>query len=175
MLTDPGLERRIRLGEDSSLELKQVLLRGSKVIRPRRTEMADVVAGMANSKGGTIVLGVDDKTREFRGIRLRDLDAVERWMHEICLDSLKPPLNATIRRSELPGASGDSLAVLRVDVPRSLFVHQSPGGYYQRTGSSTRSLQPASVGPVTARTQPDATHQIRRVCSARERTRRPRS
>ena len=104
--------------------------------------MADVVAGMANSKGGTIVLGVDDKTREFRGIRLRDLDAVERWMHEICLDSLKPPLNATIRRSELPGASGDSLAVLRVDVPRSLFVHQSPGGYYQRTGSSTRSLQP---------------------------------
>ena len=104
--------------------------------------MADVVAGMANSRGGTIVLGVDDKTREVQGIPLGKLDAVEQWMTEICLDSLKPPLNATIRRVELPGPSGDLVAVLRVDVPRSLFVHQSPGGYFQRTGSSTRSLVP---------------------------------
>ena len=142
MLTNPDLERRIRLGEDSSLELKQVLLRGSKVVGPRRPEMANVVAGMANSRGGTIVLGVDDKTREVHGIRLDELDAVEQWMVEICLDSLNPPLNATIRRVELPNMSGDPVPVLRVDVPRSLFVHQSPGGYYQRTGSSTRSLQP---------------------------------
>ena len=32
--------------------------------------------------------------------------------------------------------------MLRIDVPRSLFVHQSPGGYYQRTGSSNRNLPP---------------------------------
>lgn len=136
------LERMIRLGEDSSLELKRVLLQGSRVVGPGRAAMADVVAGMANSRGGTIVLGVDDKTREVQGIPLGKLDPVEQWMTEICLDSLKPPLNATIRRVELPGPSGDLVAVLRVDVPRSLFVHQSPGGYFQRTGSSTRSLVP---------------------------------
>ena len=70
MPSNTDLERMIRLGEDSSLELKRVLLQGSKVIGPRRAAMADVVAGMANSKGGTIVLGVDDRTREVLGIPL---------------------------------------------------------------------------------------------------------
>ena len=142
MPSNTELETMIRLGEDSSLELKRVLIQGSKVIGPRRAAMADVVAGMANSRGGTIVLGVDDTTREVLGIPLARLDIVERWIAEICLDSLKPPLNASIRRLELPDTSGNPIPVLRVDVPRSLFVHQSPGGYYQRTGSSTRSLQP---------------------------------
>ena len=142
MLADPDLERMIRRGEDSHLELKRVLLQGSRVIGPGRDAMADVVAGTANSKGGTIVLGVDDKTREVLGIPLDRLDAVEQWITEICLDSAKPPINATIRRLELPGLSADLVPVLRVDVPRSLFVHQSPGGYYHRVGSSNRNLAP---------------------------------
>ena len=136
------LERRIRLGEDTALELKRILFQGSRVAGPRRAAMADVVAGMANSTGGTIVLGVDDRTRAVRGISLDKLDAVERWISEICLDSLNPPLNAMIRRLELPDVEGDLVPVLRIDVPRSLFVHQSPGGYYLRVGSSTRRLQP---------------------------------
>ena len=142
MTTESNLERMIRLGEDSRLELKSLLLQGSRVIGPRRTKMADVVAGMANSHGGTIVLGVDDKTRDVSGIPLDQLDAVEGWMTEICLDSVQPPINAVIRRLELPDPSGDPVPVLRVDVPRTLFVHQSPGGYYQRVGSSNRSLAP---------------------------------
>ncbi len=142
MSANRDLERRIRLGEDSSLELKRPLLKGSRVVGPRQTAMADMVAGMANSTGGTIVLGVDDKTREVLGIPLDRLDIVEQWMAEICLDSLDPSLNATIRRLELSGVTGALVPVLRVDVPRSLFVHQSPGGYYQRIGSSTRKLQP---------------------------------
>ena len=51
MLADRDLERIIRLGEDSYLELKRVLFKGSKVIGPGRDAMAEVVAGMANSKG----------------------------------------------------------------------------------------------------------------------------
>ena len=74
MTTESNLERMIRLGEDSRLELKSLLLQGSRVIGPRRTKMADVVAGMANSHGGTIVLGVDDKTRDVSGIPLDQLD-----------------------------------------------------------------------------------------------------
>jgi len=104
--------------------------------------MADIVAGMANSRGGTIVLGVDDKTREVRGISLGHLDALEQWMAEICLDSLVPPIHASIRRVELPDSSGDRVPVLWVEVPRSLFVHQSPGGFYRRVGSFTSRLTP---------------------------------
>ena len=94
MIANHDLERMIRLGEDSSVELKRVLLQGSKFIGPRRAAMAGVVAGMANCRGGTIVLGVDDKNTRSTGYSLDKLDTVERWMSEIYLDSLKPPTNA---------------------------------------------------------------------------------
>ena len=34
---------------------------------------------------------------------------------------------------------------MRVDVPRSLFVHQSPGGYFRRIGSSKRQMKPDAL------------------------------
>jgi len=43
---------------------------------------------------------------------------------------------------ELPDESGALKAVLKVDVPRSLFVHKSPGGYFRRQGSSKREMPP---------------------------------
>ncbi len=142
VVTTNDLERMILLGEDSYLELKDVLLSGSRIIGPRRKKMADIVAGMANSRGGTIVLGVDDKTRDVIGILIESLDAVVGWITEICLDSLQPPINASIRRLELPGSSGCVVPVILVDVPRSLFLHESPGGFYDRVGSSNRRLTP---------------------------------
>ena len=39
-------------------------------------------------------------------------------------------------------ADGSEKIVVRIDVPRSLFVHQSPGGYFRRIGSSKRQMKP---------------------------------
>ena len=89
-MTDTNLARRIRLGEDSTLELKRVVLSGDRVSSPHRNEFADELAAFANSRGGTLVLGVDDATREVLGIPLEGLDAVESWVREICNDSLNP-------------------------------------------------------------------------------------
>ena len=61
---------------------------------------------------------------------------------EACMDPSRPPLLPIIQRLTLPDASGSPVAVLRVDVPRSLFVHQSPGGYFYRIGSSKRQMPP---------------------------------
>ena len=136
------LARRIRLGEDSSLELKDVCLSGGRVTAPDRGAFADELAAMANGRGGTAVLGVDDKTRRVRGIPLESLDTVERWAHEICNDSVNPPLDADILKVELEDADGRLVPVLRVDVARGLFVHRSPGGYFLRIGSSKREMAP---------------------------------
>lgn len=142
MMGRDELARRIRLGEDSTLELKRVLLAGSSVTAPKRNEFADELAGMANSRGGTVVLGVEDKSREVLGIPVDRLDAVEAWVREICNDSVKPPLDAVIRKVELPSADGSLVAVLCVEIVRSLFVHKSPGGYFHRIGSSKREMPP---------------------------------
>ena len=137
-----SLARRIRLGEDSTLELKQLLLAGERVTSPRRDDFADELAAFANSRGGTLVLGVDDKTREILGIPVERLDAVEGWAREICSDSIKPPLDAVILKVELADSRGQLAPLLRIDVARSLFVHKSPGGYFRRIGSSKREMSP---------------------------------
>ena len=142
MIERDELVRRIRLGEDSTLELKRVLLAGSRITAPNRNEFADELAGMANGWGGTVVLGVEDRSRDVLGIPLDRLDAVEAWVREICNDSVKPQLDALIRKIELPSADGRLVAVLCVEVVRSLFVHKSPGGYFRRIGSSKREMSP---------------------------------
>ncbi len=139
-----ALARRIRLGEDSTLELKRVLIAGSEIVGPKRDDFANEMAAMANSRGGTLVLGVADKTREIVGIALEKLDMVETWVRQICNDSVKPPLDAEINKLELSDFDGGLRTVIEVVVPRSLFVHESPGGYFWRIGSSKRKL-PAEV------------------------------
>ena len=139
-----AMARRIRLGEDSTLELKRILVAGNRVTDPKRDDLADEMAGMANSRGGTLVLGVADRTREIVGIPLHRIDLVEAWVREMCNDSIKLPLDAQINKLELPDSDGTLRNVIEVVVPRSLFVHESPGGYFRRIGSSRRRL-PAEV------------------------------
>ena len=139
-MTDAELIGRIRLGEDSGLEFKEVRLAGNRVAAPDRDKFADELAAFANAKGGVTVLGVDDRTRNVVGIPLEGLDAVETWIRDICNDSVKPPLDADIYRRELSDRAGRPVPIIRVNVPRSLFVHRSPGGYFRRLGSSKREM-----------------------------------
>ena len=76
------------------------------------------------------------------GLPVEQLDSVEAWVREICNDSVNPPLDAEIRKIELPDVSGKLAPLLCVDISRSLFVHKSPGGYYRRIGSSRREMSP---------------------------------
>ncbi len=136
------LLKKIRLGEDSFLELKEVRFGGNKLRGPSQDDLADELAAFANSAGGTLVLGVADKSRAVLGIDVDRLDAVETVLREACEQSVKPALAPVIERLTLPDAQGVEQAVIRVEVSRSLFVHQSPGGYLHRVGSSKRPLVP---------------------------------
>ena len=118
-----GLAQRIRLGEDSALELKCVVVAGSRVKEPSKDAFADELAAFANTRGGTVVLGVDDKTRQVLGISLNDMDVVEGWVRGICNASVKPALDADIYKLELEGTDDRVVPVIRIEIPRSLFVH----------------------------------------------------
>lgn len=136
------LLKQIALGEDSVLELKAVEFSGHKVTAPHRNSMADELAAMANTASGIIVLGVDDKSRAIQGIRPEHLDSVEDWLRSICNDLIDPPLDCVIRKLMVPDQHGGEKPIIRVDVPRSLFVHKSPNGYFRRIGSSKREMKP---------------------------------
>lgn len=136
------LLKQIALGEDSVFELKSVEIRGNKVIGPHKDSMADELAAMANTATGIIILGVDDKSKEIHGIPLEKLDIVESWLLSICSDSIDPPLDCVIRKLIVPNPQQGEKNILRIDVPRSLFVHKSPNGYFRRIGSSKREMKP---------------------------------
>ncbi len=113
---------KIHLGEDSTIEFKREL--------PRRNALADEIAAFANARGGALLIGVDDDG-DIVGLDQHNLDRTEKTVVEICRDSIEPHVPAFAERMQLDGK-----VLLKVDVPRSLFIHRSPGGYLARQGSS---------------------------------------
>lgn len=139
--TSEDLLREIRLGEDSYLELKEVVLAGGRVKGPQSKDLADGLAAFANSRGGSLVLGVRDDG-EVTGIPKDHLDTVVTHVRNAFLDLVRPPLDVDLERLELPNSSGTMRCVVRVAVQQSIFVHQSPGGYYRRAGDSKSKMPP---------------------------------
>jgi len=136
------LLKQISLGEDSVLELKNLEYEGNVVKGPHRNAIADEMAAMANAHGGIIVIGVDDKSHSITGIPLEKLDLTETWIRNIVNDLIKPPLECRIKKITIPDGNQEDRNIIRVDIPRSIFVHKSPEGYFYRIGSSKREMNP---------------------------------
>lgn len=132
---------QIRLGEDSSYEFKSLTVKGQKVESPQRDSIADELAAFANSSGGILVLGVNDKTREVEGIAQEHLDRFEQWLTNLA-QAVNPPVLIETRLVEIPDRQGNAKPLIWVKVPKSLFVHRSPNGYYHRVGSTKREMPP---------------------------------
>ncbi len=144
----------IRLGEGSAWEFKEVRFAAGKVRDPKRDALGDGLAAFANSQGGTLVLGVEDKTREVLGVPVERIAAVMDYVREICTDAIKPALETfVLDRRRLPDRSGVERIVVTIEVPRSLFVHESASGYLHHVAGVSCSAVSAA--------QPDAAHSIR--------------
>ena len=118
--------KKTHLGEDATIEFKREL--------PRRSSLADEIAAFANARGGVILIGVDDNG-EIIGINRQELDRAERTVVEICQDSIDPILLIFTEKLRI-----DDKNLLKVEVPRSLFVHKTANGYFIRQGSSKREM-----------------------------------
>ena len=134
--SDDEIRSRLRLGEDSGWEFKEVEFRGSRPARGHRDDWADEVAAFANASGGVLLFGVTD-AGEVPGMSREHLDAVERLVGEIARDSIKPAIRLAAYRLELDGRS-----LLLVTVPEGHAQHDSPGGSYLRVGSSKQPMTP---------------------------------
>lgn len=141
MRTSPhDLLAQIAAGEGAFLELKELIFGGKQLKVPKSNALADEIAAFANAKGGNLVLGIEVATGEVLGIPLENLDSVMALVTEACHDVIDPPIDAVIEKVQLSDSLGDPRWVLLVVIGASLSIHRSPGGYYVRSGASTRKL-----------------------------------
>ncbi len=93
------------------------------------------MAAFANTEGGVLLCGVTDRGG-VQGMSRLQMDNLERVLVEACTDSIKPPIRPVISRLEIE----EGKAVLLAEIPPGHARHDSPGGSYQRVGSSKRRM-----------------------------------
>jgi ATP-dependent DNA helicase RecG len=131
-MTAEELEKRLKLGEDAFTEFKSVLLKNHQV-DPK--DIARAIAAMANTKGGYILLGVEDDGTVTGAGNLEQVDALMRQVSQLCQNGLQPAIVCTLQKLEVQGQ-----LVLVVEVPR--FSPDRPyhagGKYYVRDANQSR-------------------------------------
>ncbi|MBU2708646.1 putative DNA binding domain-containing protein [Zooshikella marina] len=146
---------QIRLGEDSSYEFKKVTFKGNKIEGPSQKDLADEIAAFANTKGGVLLLGVNDKmragtsensVREVMGIEPDHIDIVQGMITRACQDNINPPITPYTRIVEIPDHEGNQKPVIYIEIDKSLFVHVSNGKYYHRANESKKEMTPDYLG-----------------------------
>ena len=138
------LLRKLRLGKDSFFDFKEVRTAGRKVKSPTMETLADEMAAFANSVGGVLLLGVNDG-REVIGIPEEHLEAMGEMIQKACQQSIRPPLAPVIEKMTLPDFEFREQPIIRIEVEPSIFVHESPCGYFHRVGSVKTRMPPEQL------------------------------
>ena len=148
MLDTTALLASIHAGEDTELEVKEVVFQGTRVSFARDdsragARLAEVFVSMANTNGGTVVLGIRDTDRTPVGIDPGKRDLLEQFVVNAatvnCLPMIVPALNWEF----LPGADDVPVLCLIIEIPPSFDVHQTSDGRFLHRIGSHRRLIPA--------------------------------
>jgi predicted HTH transcriptional regulator len=135
LVTNPDtLRYLIAGGENATIEFK--------LNSPRLSDLADRVCGFANSPlGGMLVIGVEDKTWEIKGLAnippvVDDLLKAARMCN--------PPVHYAEGSPEIMDLDGQRI-VLAVVSPNDGLLYQSSGVFWLRTGTHTVPMQAGQV------------------------------
>lgn len=149
MIDKTQLISSIQAGEDTKLELKEVVFRGERIALAREegraaARLAEVFVSMANTEGGTVVLGVRDSDRVPVGIPPDKRDLLEQFVVNVASNNCNPAIIPALDWEYLPGENETRNLCLIVEIPASKFdVHQTSDGRFLQRVSSHRQLIPA--------------------------------
>ncbi len=131
---DEIIRQKLRLGEDSRWEFKQIEFSGNRPTKPTRDELADEMIAFANANGGQLLCGVTDDGK-IPGMSRERMAALDHLLVETSTDRIEPALRIDVHHRELDGK-----AFVLVEVPRGDSLHERKGRSYLRVGSSKRPL-----------------------------------
>lgn len=159
----PSIAEVVAGGESAGVEYKSTARHNRHTgQRDERMEavISKTIAGFLNTRGGTLVIGVDDDGHavgldaDLSHMKEPDLDRYELWLHDHLTRTLGAPAAALVR---VTFPTVDGVTVCRVDVPASrtpVYVRQvrrDSVSFVARFGNSTRELDVADAIDYSAR------------------------
>jgi ATP-dependent DNA helicase RecG len=150
-----ALLSEIVAGEDTFLELKEVVFRGNQILigdaGRAAPEIAEVFCSIANTEGGVVVFGVR-KDGAVVGIPPGRKDILEQFVVNVGLNNCRPIIEPILNWMQLPDENQMLKLCLKVDIPKSrYYVHQtSDGRFLKRVGSHRHPIPPEQLGRLLA-------------------------
>ncbi len=130
-LSESVLKQLIKGGETSTVEFK--------LAAPRAVDLAERLCGMANAKGGMVIIGVEDATSEIVGVpddRIGEtLDVILRAARQV----IKPALVLDPPEPEVVEIAEKKL-VIATARPSDGPIYQAGGIFWMRRGTQTSAL-----------------------------------
>lgn len=127
-LSESLLKRLIKGGESNTIELK--------LAAPRPVEMAERLCGMANARGGMIIIGVEDAKHKIIGVPDDRIAMTIDTILRAARQKIKPALVLDPAEPEIYEVEGKRLVIATV-VPSRGPVYQSGGALWVRRGTHT--------------------------------------
>ena len=127
-LSEATIRRLIVGGETATVELK--------VASPRPVEMAERLCGMANARGGVVIVGVEDAERRIVGVQDERLALTKDVILRATRQIIKPALVLDPPEPEVYLIDGKHLVVATVP-PNSGPIYQAGGVCWVRRGTFT--------------------------------------
>lgn len=136
MLSETELKMLVKGGETNTVELK--------LAAPRAVDLAERFCGMANARGGIVLIGVEDSTRKVVGVpdeRIGEtMDVILRAARQV----IKPELVLNPPEPEVYMLAGKKLLVATIP-PTEGPIYQAGGIFWIRQGTQTRALSMAEL------------------------------
>jgi predicted HTH transcriptional regulator len=140
--TSDELLREILAGEDSFLDWKEVVFKGTEIRflggeAKAAAELAKDLSCFANSEGGVIVFGVR-KDRERVGLPNDKVEPLQQLIINVSQNNVEPPLGHLLLfdRVLLPDSTGTPRLCLKLEIKKAVFSVHAPKGRrpYHRLG-----------------------------------------
>lgn len=131
------LQQRIAKWENLHTEFKSWPLR-------RTNDLADALVAFANTDGGQLILGVDDKTHTITGIE--GIDAATQQVDNVAYNNCEPPI--TVIQETVTDEDGKIVIVVNVPKGDQRPYRTSSGIYYIRTSSGRRQASRQELLPL---------------------------
>ena len=147
---DRDLNSIIAQGESETLEFKSSFrydLRQQKVNKALEGVIMKTLAGMMNSEGGTLLIGVDDEgkilglTLDYQTLKRQDADGFEQALNNSIASNLGTPACEWVKIFFHQHEGKEVCRIRVIPAPQPVYAKEgNDSKFYLRTGSGTRAL-----------------------------------